>query len=630
MERESFEDEEVAAYFNQHFVCIKVDREERPDIDAVYMQFCQALTGEGGWPLTAFLTPDQKPFFAGTYFPKHTRHGRIGLLELAQQIAARWQRNRSGLEASIEELTQRIESALTASVAGRADLAIADAAVAALQSRFDERFGGFGEAPKFPTPHNLMLLLRYLKQNRGGSIRNVVETTLDSMYRGGIYDHVGFGFCRYATDREWMVPHFEKMLYDNALLAMVYTEAYQVLRHDRYRRIACDVISYVLRDMTHPDGGFYSAEDADSEGEEGRFYLWTPTEVEAVLGTSDAAVYCQLYDIDEIGNFAGRSIPNLVHCADELVQAMWENPGTGLAARVRRWQDALRQARAQRIRPARDDKVLTAWNGLMIAALAKAGRVFQQKTYTRVATRAAQFIESHLVGPDGRLSARYRDGERGQPAFVDDYAFWVWALLELYETTWDASYLARAIHWQQQMVDRLWDADQGGFFLSGHDVEPLLMRLKEVYDGAAPSGNSVAALNLLRLGRFTADERWTEMGRRTLAAFAGEAARHPAGYAFYATALWYAHQPGREIIIVGSSGAPETALLRERLQPLFLPDTTTLFKPLHGPEELAQVAPYTSEYTSAAGKTTVYVCQNYACQAPTADVDAVIRALQDG
>jgi uncharacterized protein YyaL (SSP411 family) len=627
MERESFEDDEVARYLNDHFVCIKVDREERPDIDAIYMRFCQALTGEGGWPLTVFMTPDQKPFFAGTYFPKHTRFGRIGLLELAEQIWTRWDKDRATLERSIDKLSERLQAVFQTTSPGRVQADLVDDAIEVLRREFDPEFGGFTSAPKFPTPHNLMLLLRHGWQNGDDSAVAMVETTLEAMYRGGIYDHVGFGFARYSTDRQWLVPHFEKMLYDNALLAIAYTEAYQVTGKQRYQAAARDVLTYVLRDMTHPDGAFYSAEDADSEGVEGKFYLWTPDQVKAVLGDVDGAEYCRLYGIDDTGNFEGASIPNLIHLSDSELERVWGSPDNAEVRQVREWNRRLCEARASRVRPSRDDKILTAWNGLMIAALAKAGRVFGCAEYVTASLRALAFLEANLVDGEGRLYARYREGERAHLGYVDDYAFLIWALLELYDATFDATHLGRALELQRQMMKRFWDADEGGFFLYGDDAETLIARPKEVYDGALPSGNSVAALNLLRLSRITGQGEWTEIAERLLTAFAGEVERYPAGVTYFLMAVQFALVPGREIVVVGSPDSPETNEFLQRLQALFLPDSVIVFRPAKNPGRIAELAPYVAGHEALSGGTTVYLCENYSCQAPSTDLDAVLRVL---
>jgi uncharacterized protein len=628
MERESFEDEEVAKVLNEHYVAIKVDREERPDIDHIYMSVCQALTGHGGWPLTVFLTPDQKPFFAGTYFPKTRRYGHPGLIDLLTQIAEKWRDSPEEVVRTGEKILEHIEHRQTFGQQTKPDSSVLDEAASIFEETFDARYGGFGSAPKFPSPHNLMFLLRYASYHQDEAAIEMVTETLDAMYRGGIFDHVGFGFARYSVDEKWLVPHFEKMLYDNALLAMAYIEAYQVTGEHRYADVARDIFTYVLRDMTSPEGGFYSAEDADSEGEEGKFYLWTPSEIKAVLGPELGERYCELYDITESGNFEGKNIPNLIQ---QSVEEFAIKEGLSIdewRQQVRELNQKLFVEREKRVHPHKDDKILTAWNGLMIAALAKAGRALAEPSYSEAAARAVSFVRTRLMNDEGRLLARYRDGEAAYLGYVDDYAFFIWALIEMYETTFDAEYLEQALGLQNDMIRLFWDETHGGFFIYGSDTEQLITRPKEVYDGAMPSGNSVAALNLLRLARLTGDTRIDDFASRQLEALIGAAAHYPAGYSFLMLALAFALYPSREVVIAGDESKPETQTLLQRVQQLYLPDTVILFHS-SGPsrDAIERLVPYIRTQNAIDGKPTVYVCKNFSCKAPLTDIDEILAAL---
>ncbi|QQE78250.1 thioredoxin domain-containing protein [Alicyclobacillus sp. SO9] len=626
MERESFEDDEVAAYMNENFVAIKVDREERPDIDSIYMTVCQALTGQGGWPLTIVMTPDKKPFFAGTYFPKERKYGRGGLLDILAKLLEEWKQNRDKVEQSGDKIAEAV-SAHYQSGAAASDLneETVHSAYRTLADEFDAEYGGFGDAPKFPTPHNLSFLLRYYQQTGEVHALEMVEKTLDAMYRGGIYDHVGGGFARYSTDRRWLVPHFEKMLYDNALLAIAYLEAYQVTKRDRYKRIAKEVFTYVLRDMTSVEGGFYSAEDADSEGEEGRFYTWTPKQVKAVLGDETGSLICNYYQVSEFGNFDGK---NILHLMKQDVQAFCEERGldeTEFEAQHTNARNKLFQAREQRVHPHKDDKVLTAWNGLMIAALAKAAQVLGDEGYKDHAVKAAGFVLTHLRREDGRLFARYRDGEAAHLGYLDDYAFFIWGLTELYEATCDADYLETAVGLNRQMKELFWDDKNGGFFLYGTDSEALFARPKDIYDGALPSGNSVAAWNQFRLARLTGDAELEEAANQCLQAFSGEVNRYPAGYTHYLMALSFALFPGKEIVLVGKNDDLQTQDMLAEIYSRFLPNTVWAVN--NGSNQFRKLIPFAASYQQQNQQTTAYVCRQFACQAPTTDLETFKQSL---
>ncbi|HBV97081.1 MAG: thioredoxin [Peptococcaceae bacterium BICA1-7] len=619
MERESFEDEEVAAALGGDYVAIKVDREERPDIDHIYMAVCQALTGHGGWPLTVIMTPDKKPFFAGTYFPKLSKWGRPGLLEILEQISRKWKTGREEIAGIGERITGAVAGQYSGG-GGEPEMEMVERAYRELEKTFDNRWGGFGSAPKFPTPHNLMFLLRYWKRTGRQKALQMVEKTLRSMYAGGIYDHIGFGFSRYSTDEKWLVPHFEKMLYDNALLSLVYTEAYQSTGNSFYREVAGGIYKYVLRDMTSPEGGFYSAEDADSEGVEGKFYVWGPREIARVLGQEEGHYFCQIYDITGEGNFEGRSIPNLIASG-------------GLDGKDHKRIEASRQKlfdyREERVHPYLDDKVLTSWNGLMVSSLARSAAATGSREHLGAAERAVEFIWDTLRRGDGRLLARYRDGEAAIPGYIDDYAFLQWGLLELYEVTFKPLYLKRALLLLDHMTELFWDGQNGGFFFYGKDSENLITRPREVYDGAVPSGNSVAALNILRLARITGRDDLSDMAARQLSAFSGVVSQYPRAHAFFISAVQTALTPPREIVIAGKEGSEGVRRMVEAVHREFLPDAVVAFRPENGEaEEIEDLAPFTRGRRPVNGLPAAYICENFSCHEPTTDVDRMISLLK--
>lgn len=615
MERESFEDAEVAEVLNRHFVSIKVDREERPDIDTIYMSVCQALTGHGGWPLTVFLTPAKKPFYAGTYFPKVSKRGLPGLLDILSQIAAAWQDKREALLESGEQITEVLKTRMFKHIQGTLSKEVLDEAYAYFAGAFDGQYGGFGNAPKFPTPHNLALLLRYWQLTGQEQALAMVEKTLESMYRGGIYDHIGFGFARYSTDRKWLVPHFEKMLYDNALLALIYGEAYQATKKPLYARVVDEVFTYVLREMTSPQGAFYAAQDADSEGEEGRFYVWTPEEVEEVLGPGPGKEFCSAFDITARGNFEGRSIPNLIEAtAIPLLETA---------------RDQLYQARERRIHPYKDDKILTAWNGLMIAAFAFNSRVLGKKEYAQTAARAVDFLMQHLRRKDGRLLARFRDGEAAYPAYAEDYAFLVWGLIELYQSTFEPRYLQLALDFNADLLRYFWDDDHGGLYHYGHDAEQLISRPKELYDGAIPSANSVAAVNLIRLAHLTGRQDLAEKAEQLLHHFGGTVKRSPAAYTHFLQAFCLEQLQVTEVTIAGSLDSPDTQRLLEILNLGFNPQVLQSVKaPGKAGQELCRLAPAAAEKEMLDNTATAYVCRGFSCQKPVTSPAELAAMLQ--
>ncbi|MBC7765273.1 MAG: thioredoxin domain-containing protein [Hyphomonadaceae bacterium] len=613
MERESFEHEDVAALLNANFISVKVDREERPDVDHIYMNVCQSLTGHGGWPLTIMMTADKVPFFAGTYFPRTDQRGMQGLMRILQNVVGLWQDNRSALTKVSNQILQMIQPSHSANSNGLSEDVMHDA-YEGLKAQFDSIYGGFDKAPKFPSPHNLFFLLRYYVHTGEGFALKMVEATLDAMAHGGIFDHIGFGFSRYSTDHKWLVPHFEKMLYDNALLAMAYLEAFQVMQKPGHSQVAEQIFTYVLRELTSPEGGFYAAEDADSEGVEGKFYVWTVEEVKQVLGDGPGEKFCQVYDITEQGNFEGKNIPNLIqkHVA---LQPMHEQI------------ERLRLHRDKRIHPFKDDKILTAWNGLMIAAFAMGGRILAQEKYTQAAQNAVTFIHDHLVRADGRLLAGYRDGQAAHPAYADDYAFFVWGLLECFEATFDATYLKHAIHWTEQLITLFWDEQHDGFFVYGSDGEQLITRPKEIYDGAMPSGNSVMAYNFMRLARLTGQVQYEQKANQIMDAFGGQISNFPRGYTHAISAFLYTQAKSKEIVVVADQPSQLASEMLNLCRKHFTPFTQTIFMTAQN-APIVEVAPFVKDYQPIEGKPTAYVCENYACQPPVTTIDALQDMLQ--
>lgn len=620
MAHESFEDEQVAAYLNEHYIAVKVDREERPDIDHVYMMYCQAVTGEGGWPLTVVMTPDAHPFFAGTYFPKNARYGRPGLMDILQGLSERWATDRVKLEQASADVTNRLQPVF-GGAPGKVDVEKAvREAVRRLTDRYDPHYGGFGDAPKFPTFHQLLFLLRYHRFTRENDALQMVRHTLDCMMRGGIVDQIGGGIARYSTDAYWRVPHFEKMLYDNALAVFTYTEAYQLTKDESYRRFVQQTLQFVSREMTSLEGAFFAAQDADSEGQEGRFYVWRPDDVSAALGEQDGETYSAFYDITEEGNFEGYNVPNYIDTDVEAFVHRLGMPEEAWWSWLREANETLYAWRAHRVRPGTDDKVLTAWNALMIASLARAGSVFQENDYTLQAVRAVQFIEASLVRrEDGRLLARYRDGDAGILAYADDYAYLVFAYLELYQATLDTHYLVRAKHWQRELDKYFWDEEEDGYFLSGADGASLIAKPKTAYDGATPSANSMSAWNLVRLYAITGDAVYAERVDDLFAAFGELLEAAPTEHLFMMMALVQREVGNTEIVAVeGAHHHAIEAVLRRYAQ-TYLPEAVLLTPSARQGEE--------SVYPPMDDALALYVCRNFQCDRPETDVDEALRQL---
>ncbi|MFH1892840.1 MAG: thioredoxin domain-containing protein [Candidatus Zixiibacteriota bacterium] len=637
MEHESFEDSAVAAMMNDAFVSIKVDREERPDIDNIYMTVCQMMTGSGGWPLTILMTPDKKPFFAGTYIPRESLYGRPGMLELIPQVVDVWKNRREDIDQSAEQIVASLQrSTESASSGGDLGETTLVRAYDELKGRFDEQRGGFAGSRKFPIPHNQLFLLRYWKRTGDQHALAMVEKTLQAMRRGGTFDHVGFGFHRYSTDPDWLLPHFEKMLYDQALLTMAYVEAYQVTGKDEYATTAREILTYVLRDMTSPDGGFYSAEDADSEGEEGKYYVWTLDELKQVLGEEDARIATATYNVLPNGNFKDEATgagsgANILHLTRPLSEVASELAlsESELDSKLESTRERLFAYREKRVHPSKDDKILTDWNGLMIASLAKAAQVFDDPQYRDAAEKAAEFVMSNVRSGDGRLLHRFRDGEAAMPAFVDDYAYFVWGLLELYEATFDTEYLKSTIELNDQMLAHFWDDTDGGYFFTADDSEELIHRSKEIYDGATPSGNSVAMLNLLRLARITGDTALESKAAAIAKSFSGSVNTSPSNFTQLMMAVDFAVGPSYEIVIVGKDGAEDTEKMLSTLQSVYLPNKVVIFKPSDEKSpDISKIAEFTRDQKSIDAKSTVYVCMNYNCKLPTTSPDEMITLLK--
>jgi len=635
MERESFEDEEVAARLNADFICIKVDREERPDVDSVYMAACQMLTGSGGWPLNIFMTPDKRPFFAATYIPKTSRFGRIGLIQLCERIRSLWH-DQPG---KITESAQSVETALQRAFEFNPDsgpgIALLDRASAQMAKGYDAVNGGFAPAPKFPTPHRLSFLMRCYDRTKDPGTLQMVTRTLDAMRLGGIWDHVGHGFHRYSTDAAWLLPHFEKMLYDQAMMALAYLEAHQLTGARNYAATAEEIFDYVLRDMTAESGAFYSAEDADSEGEEGRFYVWTTDEFRDMLGAEEADFWACIFNLRPEGNYVdeaggrptGANILHLTRPLHEWAGALGLR-AEELAARWQKLRQQLLQRRSKRVRPLCDDKVLTDWNGLMIAALAAGGRALQRPALTRAAEKAAAFILTRMRDSKGRLNHRFRDGELAVAALAADYAYLIFGLLGLYQTTLDLNYAEEARRLQQEMIARFWDARKGGFFLTAEDSADLPIRPKEIYDGAIPSANSVALTNLLTLARLTGDPGFDTRARDLLRAFAGTVRAQPTGFSFFLTALDFALRPGQEVVIAGAAGTADASRLIATLHQRFAPNSVVMLKDENNAGRLARFAGFTDGLELIRGRTTAHLCKGLACQEATSDIPGLIEMLR--
>ena len=640
MERESFEDAGVAELMNRNFVSIKVDREERPDIDNVYMTVCHIISKKGcGWPLNIVMTPEGEPFFAGTYIPRENRYGRVGMKELVPAIKELWENKREEVAELARQITRAVCSlgdSLRQTGASALDEKTLDQAYSYFLSTFDPDEGGFGRAPKFPTPHNLMFLMRHHGRTGKDASLRMVEKTLLAMGRGGIYDHVGFGFHRYSTDSRWLVPHFEKMLYDQTLLAITYTEAWQITKNPFYEKKAREILEYLIRDMTSPEGGIYSAEDADSEGVEGKFYLWTVKELEELVGVHDAQLLSDVYNLSRDGNFTDeatgeQSGGNIFHLKESLpdIASRLGVPVDALESRIEDLRGRLFARREKRVHPYKDDKVLADWNGIAIAAFSKAAAAFGEKRYSDAARDAIDFIMYSLFR-DGRLLHRYREGEAGIMASVDDYAFFIWGLVEYYQSVFCEKHLALAVSLCRDQFEHFWDDESGVFFFTANDGESLIARQKEIYDGALPSGNSVSILNILKIARLTADPELEEKAARMTAAFSAQISKHPASFSMHLNSVDFMLGPCFEIVIAGNRNSPETRQLLDALAGEYLPNKVVILKDEENEEEISRIAPYTKDHKPLDGKPAAYVCSDYQCRLPTNDPARMLELIREG
>ncbi|MFZ1519733.1 MAG: thioredoxin domain-containing protein [Ignavibacteriaceae bacterium] len=634
MEKESFEDDEVAKLMNDTFISIKVDREERPDIDGIYMSVCQMITGSGGWPLTIVMTPDKKPFFTGTYFPKQNRFNRIGMIELIPKLKDIWLNRKEEVLTSAEEISTSLNKQNFMHDSAEIDETILDKAYKDLLDRFDDAYGGFGKAPKFPSPHNLLFLLRYYKRKNESKSLEIVEKTLTEMRRGGIYDHIGFGFARYSTDHHWLVPHFEKMLYDQAMLVMAYTETYLLTKHNFYKNTAEEILDYVLRDMTHPDGGFYSAEDADSEGEEGKFYLWHANELRNILDKAESDFAIKIFNVSENGNWIDESIgtkpgTNILHLnksTKELAEE-FDLSEEKFILKLNDIRKKLFSYRKNRVHPHKDDKILTDWNALMISAFTKAAQAFNNTTYADAATKAYSFTEKYLTDIDGKLFHRFRESESGLPAHIDDYAFMINALIDLYETTFEIKYLKRAIGLNEILIKEFWDEHNGGFYFTSNQSEKLLTRQKDVYDGAIPSGNSVALLNLIKLGRLTANTNLENKSAELIKYFSGYISRSPSAFTMFMCGLDYLYSASSEIIIISETVDNSFINGIDLIRSLFNPNKVLLVKNSSNSLELDRTFPFAATMKMKNNKTTFYVCRNFICNEPVNSLEELQKII---
>ena len=633
MERESFEDDAIAALMNQNFISIKVDREERPDLDAVYMEAVQTLTGSGGWPMTVFLTPQGKPFYGGTYFPPGDRPGMPGFPRVLESVSQAYRTNRGEIERVTNQLTERMgRNGQLAKGVGLLTEEILHQAYSQLASNFDYQNGGFGAAPKFPQPMTPEFLLRHYHRTRDGHTLEMVNLTLEKMARGGMYDQIGGGFHRYSTDTYWLVPHFEKMLYDNALLARLYLHAFQLTQRPLYRRITEEILDYVLREMTDPQGGFYSAQDADSEGEEGKFFLWSRSQVVSELGEEEGGLFADFFDITERGNFEGSNIPNINKKAITFAQER-DLPLEQLVSVIQRGKAKLLEVRERRIHPLRDDKVLTSWNGMMLRSLAEAGAALNRRDYLEAASDNAAFLLENMR-LEGRLLRTYREGQARLLGYLEDYAFAADGLLALYEATFQLRWLRESVGLADEMLRLFWDEELGGFYDTGIDHESLVVRPRDVFDNAQPCGGSVATEVLLRLAIITGKDAYQSKAAAPLRAIHQLMGQAPGGTGQWLAALDFYLSLPKEIVIVGPRTDSRTQALLDAVFQRYLPNRVVMGAP-EGVQNLgadeasfATALPLLEQRGLVEGQPTAYVCQHYVCQLPVTDPEALVEQLE--
>ena len=624
MERESFENEAIAMQMNEHFICIKVDREERPDLDSIYMQAVQALTGRGGWPLTTFLTPEGKPFYGGTYFPPEDSATMPGFPRLLWAVADAYRNRRVEVLRAANDLTRSIQAATLSS--GPQETLSPDLlaqAYTTLASRYDAKEGGFGAAPKFPQPMPLEFLLRYHHRTGDPHALRIAEHTMQAMAFGGIYDHLGGGFHRYSTDGQWVVPHFEKMLYDNALVAYLYLQAYQLTGKPLYRRVAEETLDYLLREMRHPQGGLFSSQDADSEGVEGKYFVWTPTEIFHQLGDRDADLLCLCYGVTAEGNFEGENILRLPTPPNDVAEALGMTEEALLAA-LRPIKNRLLEVRRERVPPLTDDKVITSWNALALRAFAQAGLVLDNPTYLQAAEQTGAFLLEQLY-QEGRLLRTWKDGRASLRGYLEDYAFLVLGLLALHEATFSHRWLQAAKGLADQMLELFWDSQHQTLFDVGKDHEPLAVRPREVFDNATPSGSSAAAEALLRMATLTGDQSYRQKATLLLESASSYFAVYSMGFGQWLNALDLHLAEPLEIAVLGKRKDPGTAALLQTVVSRFLPDKTLVGRDPADPNPFP--TPILEGRGAVDGRATAYVCHDYACQLPTADPQVLAEQL---
>jgi uncharacterized protein len=638
MAHESFEDNEVARIMNDNFINIKVDREERPDLDDIYQRACQLATGTGGWPLSVFLTPDQKPFYVGTYFPKDgsSHYNMPGFKNILLQLTDAYKNKKSEIQTASSEFTQAL-SQTAMDLVVRADIiektslerSILDEAAVGLLQMGDKIYGGFGHAPKFPNASNLMFLLRYYDISNISRFREFVMFTADKMAEGGIHDHLGGGFARYATDQKWLIPHFEKMLYDNALLSQLYGEIYQITKAEPYLQIMCKTLDYVIREMTHPDGGFYSAQDADSEGEEGKFYLWKKNEIESIIGDQTVSdIFCERFGVTQGGNFEGKNILN-VRVSRANLAKNYNKTQEKIAEILNDASAKLFTVRENRVKPGRDEKILTSWNGLMISGFAKGYAVSGDKRYLDAAKNSIDFIENKLASNDGRLRRTFKDGQSKLNGYVEDYAFYVNGLLDLFAANSKEQYLSKAVKYTDFMLEHFWDEKEGNLFFTSDDHEQLISRTKNFYDLAMPSGNSMAASNLLRLYHYSQKNVYLDNAVRIMKAGSRSAAENPFGFGQMLNSIYlYVKRPVEvTVIFTGSSdGTIDNSSLAVWLNKQYLPDGILGTVDTNELQKL-QNYPFFKGRQPQDARETAYVCKNFSCSLPIQDVEALEREL---
>ncbi|MBI3541101.1 MAG: thioredoxin domain-containing protein [Deltaproteobacteria bacterium] len=617
MERESFENEETAKNMNEKFVCIKVDREERPDVDHIYMTAVQAMTGQGGWPLSVFLTPDLHPFFGGTYFPPDRRYGRPGFPDVLNEISRLWREERTRVMDWGQNFVKAFKEERDMSGAALSEETLRRA-YESFHGIFDAQEGGFGGAPKFPRSETISLLLRIHRRTGDAHALTMATRTLEKMAHGGIYDHLGGGFHRYSTDAQWLVPHFEKMLYDNALLAKAYLEAYQVDKNPMWAGVACETLDYVLRDMTSPEGGFYSAEDADSEGVEGKFYVWTEAELQKILTPEEFNKVKAFFQTSSQGNFSaeGGSASGGENILNMNETTLWEER---YSAPLKSAMQKLLKVRSQRVPPYKDDKIIASWNGLMISAMATGAQVLGNTSYCQAASKAADFLLKNLW--DGKnLKRRYREGEARFQASVDDYAFLIQGLLDLYETDFDSRWYEKALALQKRSDELFWDEKAGGYYSTDTSDPTLLTRAKEVYDGAVPSGNSIAALNLLRLYAYTLDDHYQMKAQKLFKAFSGFVSQQAHASPALLMALDFATDSSKEIVLAGSLTDPQVIEILKKIHQKFLPNKVIA---VSDPQKSVNIIPLVKDKKNLKNLPTLYVCEGHTCQKPVHLVEEV-------